>query len=149
MEAKTAQEAHERSGEAAPEGAPRMAEIRAGLSPGEAMTVLVCGGREFNNKELLYAALNKIHDERGITRIVHGGARGADSIGALWALFKGVYSAGYPAQWGIHGKAAGAIRNQEMLDVEKVDLVVACPGGNGTADMVRRAKKAGVTVMEL
>lgn len=45
-----------------------------------------------------------------------------------------------------NGKAAGPIRNQRMLDEGKPDLVVAFPGGRGTADMVRRAKAAGVPV---
>ena len=48
-----------------------------------------------------------------------------------------------PADWTKHGKAAGPIRNQKMLD-ECPDLVVAFPGGKGTADMVRRAMKAGI-----
>jgi hypothetical protein len=48
------------------------------------------------------------------------------------------------------GKAAGSIRNQRMLDAEKhIDVVVAFPGGRGTADMVRRARAAGIHVLEI
>jgi ABC-type sugar transport system substrate-binding protein len=36
-----------------------------------------------------------------------------------------------------------------MLDEGKPDIVVAFPGGTGTADMVRRARKAGVVVIEV
>lgn len=46
-----------------------------------------------------------------------------------------------------HGRAAGPIRNQQMLDEGKPHLVVAFPGGTGTADMVRRAQAAGVLVL--
>jgi len=53
------------------------------------------------------------------------------------------------ANWRTHGKAAGPIRNQQMLDEGRPHLVVAFPGGTGTADMVRRAKAAGVPVMEV
>jgi hypothetical protein len=113
------------------------------------MTVLVCGGRDFADKDALYDVLNEIHAERPITRLVHGAARGADSLGALWALFNKVFSAGYPAQWQKHGKAAGVIRNQEMLDNENIDLVVACPGGKGTADMVRRATALRIPVRQI
>lgn len=111
------------------------------------MVVLVCGGRDYEDKDAVFAALDAIHAATPITRLVHGGARGADSLGALWALANGVFAAGYPAQWAQHGKAAGVIRNQQMLDSEPVELVVACPGGRGTADMVRRAKGRGVRVM--
>lgn len=51
----------------------------------------------------------------------------------------------HPADWGRYGKAAGPIRNQEMLE-SGIDLVIALPGGRGTADMVRRAEGAGVPV---
>jgi hypothetical protein len=50
------------------------------------------------------------------------------------------------ADWNTHGRAAGPIRNQRMLDEVKPELVVAFPGGRGTADMVRRAREAGVNV---
>jgi hypothetical protein len=113
------------------------------------MTVLVCGGRNFNNPTALYAVLDRLHAEQPITRIVHGAASGADSLGEIWGMMRGVFAAGYKAQWDAYGKGAGFIRNQEMLDVEKPDLVVACPGGNGTADMVRRATKAGVKIVTL
>jgi acyl-CoA synthetase (NDP forming) len=55
----------------------------------------------------------------------------------------------FPANWKKHGKSAGPIRNQLMLDVGKPDLVIAFPGGSGTADMIRRARKAGVPVKEI
>jgi hypothetical protein len=49
--------------------------------------------------------------------------------------------------WKRHGPAAGPMRNQRMLDWGP-DLVVAFAGGKGTADMVRRARAAGVDVIE-
>ena len=53
----------------------------------------------------------------------------------------------FPADWSEYGKAAGAIRNQQMLDEGTPDLVVAFPGGNGTLDMVRRSQRAGIKVL--
>jgi hypothetical protein len=55
----------------------------------------------------------------------------------------------YPADWAKHGRAASPIRNQQMLDEGRPNLVVAFPGGRGTADMVRRARSAGVEVIEV
>jgi hypothetical protein len=79
--------------------------------------------------------------------IVHGAAVGADQMAGSWARSRGVAEAAFPADWGRDGRAAGPIRNQRMLDEGRPDLVVAFPGGRGTADMVRRARAAGVAVV--
>jgi hypothetical protein len=55
----------------------------------------------------------------------------------------------YPADWKKHGRSAGPIRNQHMLDVGKPNLVIAFPGGRGTADMMKRAEKAGIEVRRI
>jgi hypothetical protein len=68
-------------------------------------------------------------------------------LAADWAEKEGVCCETYPADWYTHGKAAGPIRNQKMLDDAFPDVVLAFPGGRGTADMVRRAEKVGVTVI--
>ena len=52
------------------------------------------------------------------------------------------------ADWEKHGKAAGPKRNKRMLEW-KPDLVVAFPGGKGTANMVQQARQAGVEVIEV
>jgi hypothetical protein len=81
--------------------------------------------------------------------IIHGKAKGADRIADEWAVVNFLPIEEYPADWDAHGKAAGAIRNQQMLDEGKPDMVVAFPGRVGTADMVRRARKAGIRVAEI
>lgn len=53
------------------------------------------------------------------------------------------------ADWKTHGRAAGPIRNQRMIDEWKPTLVIAFAGGRGTADMIRRAKAAGIEVREV
>lgn len=85
-------------------------------------------------------------------RIVTGGASGVDSAAIDWAVVSWTDFKEYPVskeEWKILGKAAGPIRNKQMLDEEKPDLVIAFPGGKGTADMVRQAKKAGVEVIKI
>jgi hypothetical protein len=113
------------------------------------MRVLVCGGREFANRQMLTAALNRLHLERGIGLIISGGARGADTMAEWWAKGIGVPCDVYEADWISLGPKAGPIRNQRMLEEGKPDLVMAFPGGRGTADMVRRGKEAGVEVIEV
>ena len=114
------------------------------------MKVLVCGGRDFSDIRLLYQTLDALHATEGpIEYVIHGCARGADSLAHDWALTRRVAVAMYPAQWNRDGKAAGPIRNQKMLDEGKPDLVIAFPGGRGTADMARRAEAAGVKVRRI
>ncbi len=81
--------------------------------------------------------------------IIAGGAKGVDSAAADFAIMAFCQLQEFKADWDKHGKAAGPIRNQQMLNEGKPDLVVAFPGGRGTADMVRRARKAGVPVKEI
>lgn len=110
--------------------------------------MLVCGGRDFADRERVYALLDIIHSADAITMVIHGCARGADSLASDWGRSRGIRGViGYQADWQKHGKAAGAIRNARMLAEGKPGLVVAFPGGRGTADMVRRARAAGVETM--
>lgn len=116
-------------------------------------TVIVTGGRDFDDDELLWRVLNTLHQEQPITVLVHGDAKGADAMAKQWAESRmpHVHTRSYPAEWGKHGRAAGPLRNQKMIDDERaagpVRCVVAFPGGRGTADCVRRAEAAGLTVI--
>lgn len=139
--------------------------VRSGLR------VLVCGGRTFGvvtefddfgdptpaddarawreHMELVFA-LEQIKADKGISVVIHGYAQGADSLARIWVEGTNgeVLHAPFRADWRTHGKAAGPIRNQRMIDEGKPDLVVAFPGGKGTADMVRRAAAAGLPVVD-
>ena len=81
--------------------------------------------------------------------IIEGGAKGADSAAADFALCAFCKLEEYNAEWDKYGKAAGFLRNKAMLDEGKPDLVVAFPGGKGTANMVSLAEAAGVEVMKI
>lgn len=119
------------------------------------MRVLICGGRDFVDRLKLEKFLDDRFgcaghpDERRPVSFIAGGARGADTLAYDWACSRGWWTDVYRADWDRYGKAAGAIRNQRMLDEGKPDLVVAFPGGTGTADMVKRAELAGVKVVKL
>lgn len=111
--------------------------------------VLVCGGRDYRDHERVNAVLTKLHREVGIDLIIQGGARGADELAFGWARAYGVPDEQYDADWENQGSFAGPARNTRMLNEGKPDLVIAFPGGRGTADMVRKARKAGVQVVEI
>lgn len=112
--------------------------------PNKKYVVLVCGGREFWNPELVDRTLREVEPDMVIT----GGAPGADYLAQLWAEGAGVHCAIVKAQWEKYGKSAGVRRNLAMLWL-KPDLVVAFPGGRGTAHMLKSAQDAGVPVMEV
>lgn len=110
--------------------------------------VLVCGGRYFDNLLAMRLALSFLDGEQAIALVINGGASGADTLARQWAGERGIPCETYPASWTVDGRSAGPKRNQRMLDQGRPDAVVAFPGGSGTADMVRRARKAGVPVYE-
>lgn len=113
------------------------------------MRVLVCGGRNFFNKILFKRTMDALHEKDPITVIIQGGATGADYLAKHWAkCIACIPQEEYKADWG-QGRSAGPKRNAFMLKEGKPDLVVAFPGGKGTADMVKKALKAGVKVIEV
>ncbi len=140
-----------------------------------AKRVLVCGGRDFGDLsiprdsplwfkrkteyQLIHQTLSNLfpvvqEDEStwlppaGVC-IISGKARGADTAAADWAVVNWTQLEEYPADWNKYGKRAGYIRNVQMLEEGKPDLVVAFPGVKGTAMMIDLAKKAGVEVIEV
>lgn len=124
------------------------------------MRVLVCGSRHFTDevavaRHLTMAAYGDDPIEPGswlsIPRdlvIVEGGTKGADTLAKEWAIKHNIPFEEYPADWNKHGKAAGPIRNKQMLDEGKPDLVIAflVPNSKGTKNMIEQAEKAGVPV---
>tara|TARA_B100000745_G_C20122409_1_gene384325 strand:+ start:816 stop:1202 length:387 start_codon:yes stop_codon:yes gene_type:complete len=111
------------------------------------MRVLVCGGREYNDEETLMNFLDKVHQTIQITTLIHGHAKGADTLGELWAKLNEIPSLGFRANWTKHGKAAGHIRNTKMLKEGRPDVVIAFPGGKGTKNMMDQTTKNNVPLI--
>lgn len=105
------------------------------------MKVLVCGGRDYWRSDKVWESLDVLNGMLGITEIVHGAATGADTLAGEWARMHGLPEHPYPIEAG----ESGYDRNGRMLLLGRPDLVVHFPGG--TADMVDRAKAAGVPVL--
>jgi len=112
------------------------------------LIAIVCGAREGVDAELLYRTLDDFHKVYTLTFIIEGGANGCDTQARYWAHSARVPCATIDAHWNTLGKVAGPIRSGWMLRL-KPDVVIAFPGGKGTADMVRQAKAAGVEVVEV
>ena len=113
------------------------------------MNVLVCGGRDYADARALNEALDALHRERVVTRLIHGAVRGADSLAAAWARSRGIPALAFPADWKKDGQAAGFVRNARMLRDGRPELIVAFSGGKGTAHMIRLAKATGVPVRQI
>jgi len=111
------------------------------------LKVLITGDRNWNNKTAIKRELSKFPPE---TIIIHGGARGADKLAGEVAKELGFQVQEYPADWQKHGKAAGPIRNQEMLEKESPEYCIAfhfdLKQSKGTRDMVKRALRNKVFV---
>lgn len=108
------------------------------------MDLIVCGGRDFKNRDQMFRHLDTLHRLKPITRLIHGGQRGADFMSGTWALSRQVPSVAVLAEWGRLGKAAGHNRNCKMLRLYPEAEVLAFPtGGPGTANMIKECIKLG------
>lgn len=113
------------------------------------VTAIVCGGRDYRNKARVYQILDAAVERLGVDFIVQGVADGADYLAWQWADERGVKCGSYPAHWDEHGRKAGPIRNQAMLDEAGATIVIAFGGGRGTNHMVDIARKAGLRVIKI
>lgn len=108
------------------------------------MKILVCGSRYFND----YKKMKEVLDEYEISEIIEGEARGADLLARKYGEEREIQVHPFPALWDKYGRAAGQIRNAQMLNEGRPDFVIAFRGPNsrGTQNMIDQANKAGVPV---
>jgi hypothetical protein len=111
--------------------------------------ILVCGGRNFCDVAFVRAHLDRLHREVLIGVVIEGDAPGVDRIAGYWARRNRIDNLKFKADWRAHGRAAGPLRNARMIAEGRPELVVAFPGGRGTADMTARARAAGIDVREI
>lgn len=114
------------------------------MTGGKGRRIAVTGGRDFNDAELVRRTLSAIRFSKDDV-LVHGACRGADTLAAEVASRIGTQEP-HPADWKKYGRAAGPIRNREMLS-SGVDMLIAFPGGAGTRNCVMIAEELGIPVM--
>lgn len=118
------------------------------------MRVVICGGRDYVLTQADAAWLDALHAEHRFTLVIEGGCRRKDyrgddlptaDFGAYrWARSRGIPTATMDANWDLHGKAAGPIRNGHMAML--AEICIAFPGGRGTNDMCEQAEARGLRV---
>lgn len=133
-------------------------------TPSVPLRIGVTGGRDYDSWHSVVHALRQMPEN---AVLVHGAASGADRLCAEWWDMQGRTAEPHPADWTApcrptcknghrrtrpdgsdYCPAEGNYRNQRMVD-SGLDLLIAFPGGRGTADMVGRCKVAGVRVLEM
>lgn len=107
--------------------------------------VLVCGGREYDDTDILWDYLDARLSEWRFTVLIHGDAPGADRLADAWAMERDVQPAQCRANWPLHRRAAGPIRNTRMLILQP-QVCIAFPGDTGTAGMTKLCESAGIEV---
>jgi hypothetical protein len=113
------------------------------------MRIIVAGGREFKDYELLCEKLD--HYLQNLNKdkitIVSGAARGADSLGERYARERGYKIERHPADWnGPHKKRAGLVRNEDMAKVSQALVAFHDGVSTGTAHMIKTATAMGLNV---
>jgi hypothetical protein len=129
------------------------------------LVLIVCGGRDYEDRDQVYLFLDYIDYMRVIKTIIQGGATGADKLAKEWAESRGKKCIEERALWGYleekgavirtrsdgtqYNAKAGYDRNLRMLTKHNPDGTVAFPGGRGTADMIKQTIEFGKPVMTL
>lgn len=111
--------------------------------------LIVFGTRTFADERLLAERLDHFTAALGKIVVVTGGADGADRLADAWASDRKHTRMIFYPDWDKHGKSAGPIRNQEMIDhvlPKQARFAVGFWDGKsrGTADMIARVKSAGI-----
>jgi hypothetical protein len=110
------------------------------------MKIIIAGGRDFWDYNLVKSKLDKVLNHYKEFEIVCGKASGADTLGERYAKENNLFVAEFPADWNTYGKKAGYLRNEEMA--KYADGLIAFWDGKskGTLSMINLANKYGLQV---
>jgi len=113
------------------------------------MRLGVTGGRDYADVNRIWWVLDWFYFYWPVTILIHGAARGVDSICSDWATCRVVPQLPFPVtkdDWRHIGRRAGVLRNQSMIDVGRIDHLLAFHGGRGTQDMIQRCEKCKISI---
>ncbi len=108
--------------------------------------VAVSGGADYNDHKLIWDKLDQVHAKHPDMVLMHGKSpKGAEKIAARWADHRNVTQIGFAPDWTKHGRAAPFKRNDQMLDVLPIGVMVF-PGTGIQENLADKAKKLGIPV---
>ncbi|MGN7870777.1 DUF2493 domain-containing protein [Paracoccus sp. 22332] len=111
--------------------------------------VAMTGGADFNDHRLIWARLDQVHAKHPAMVLLHGGSpKGAELIASRWADHRKVPQIAFRPDWTKHGKAAPFKRNDALLDVLPVGVLVF-PGTGIQENLADKARKLGIPVMKI
>ena len=115
------------------------------------LKILICGDRNYTNYDSILYSITKISLKNKLSSVIEGGAKGADRLGRQAAQAIGVPEIiTFKADWEKYGKAAGPIRNRQMIKEGSPNLVLAfhsnISNSKGTKDMIFAANQAGIPI---
>jgi len=113
------------------------------------MRLIICGSRSWDDYAMILFELRRFHDTVGITRVIHGGAQGADTLAGRAAEELGIPVTIFPAKWSLYGRSAGYKRNWQMAKCSSPDSVWAFQVGRsaGTQHMIDIAHQHRISVL--
>ena len=106
------------------------------------VNIAITGGRDYQDEDHVWEVLDEAREMYGDFVLHVGDATGADEFARNWATFRNNDLKIYYAEWDKYGRAAGPIRNREI--VKHADMLYAFPGGRGTKDCTNAAIEAGI-----
>jgi hypothetical protein len=110
--------------------------------------IAFAGGPDFNDVAAIWAALDRVRAKHPGMVLLHGGTpRGAEKIAASWADARKVAQIVFKPDWTRHAKAAPFKRNDELLNVAPIGLVVF-PGSGVTDNLADKAKRFGIPLFD-
>lgn len=116
------------------------------LPPGP--KIAFTGGLDFNDHSLIWAKLDQVHAKHPDMVLMHGKSpKGAEKIASRWADHRNVPQIGFAPDWTKHAKAAPFKRNDAMLDVLPIGVIVF-PGTGIQDNLADKARKLGIPVFD-
>lgn len=110
------------------------------------MKLIIAGGRDFTNYELLYNTVTNFINNDSNIEIISGGANGADKLGERYATENGYLIIKFLAKWDKYGKSAGYKRNLEMAEYADSCICFWDGKSKGTNHMITIAKNKGLLI---
>lgn len=108
--------------------------------------IAVSGGADYNDHKLIWAKLDQVRAKHPDMVLMHGKSpKGAEKIAARWADHRNVPQIGFAPDWTKHGRAAPFKRNDQMLDVLPIGVMVF-PGTGIQENLADKARKLGIPV---